>query len=76
MFATFPFKRLTWLSNAVLCPDQFWINRTNFGIIFGPAGPHLVAKIGPAGPIFPPDQIFRDTPRDLFFMPARWPPEL
>ena len=43
-----------------MCPFQFWINRTNFGIIFGPAGPLLVAKIGPAGPISPPDQIFRD----------------
>ena len=28
--------------------------------ILGPAGPLLVAKIGPAGPIFSPDQIFRD----------------
>ena len=45
-----------------MCPDQFWINRTNFAIIFGPAGPLLVAKIGPAGPIFPPDQIFPDRP--------------
>ena len=44
-----------------MCPDQFWINRTNFGVIFGPAGPLLVAKIGPAGPIFSPDQIFRDN---------------
>ena len=44
-----------------MCPDQFWINRTNIGVIFGPAGPLLVAKIGPAGPIFPPDQIFRDS---------------
>ena len=43
-----------------MCPDQFWNNRTNFGVIFGPAGPLLVAKTGPAGPIFPPDQIFRD----------------
>ena len=32
-----------------MCPDQFWTNRTNFGVIFGPAGP-----------IFPPDQIFCD----------------
>ena len=30
-----------------MCPDQFWINRTNFGVIFGPAEPILVAKIGP-----------------------------
>ena len=40
--------------------DQFWISRTNFGVILGPAGPLLVAKIGPVGPIFSPDQIFRD----------------
>ena len=41
----------------VMCPDQFWFARTNFGVVFGPAGPLLVAKIGP---IFSPDQIFRD----------------
>ena len=45
-----------------MCPDQLWISRTNFGVILGPAGPLLVAKTGPAGPIFSSDQIFRDTP--------------
>ena len=47
---------------AFMCLDQFWINQINFGIIVGPAGPLLVVKIGPAGPIFSPDQVFRDRP--------------
>ena len=34
---------------------QEWLDRTNFG----QAGPVLDAKIGPAGPIFAPDQNFR-----------------
>ena len=45
-----------------MCPDQLWVNQINFGIIVGPAGPLLVVKIGPAGPIFSPDQVFRDRP--------------